>query len=57
MQDAMKALKLLYVKCFESFGYDFFIRKRVEKRMWAVIGAHLKALETQAVREKFSNSV
>ena len=42
--------------CFEKYGYEFFIRKRIDRRMWTVIGAHLKALETHAVNEKFSHS-
>lgn len=52
----MQALKLLYYQSFEKQSYEFFIRKRIDRRMWSVIGSHLKALETHAVNEKFSHS-
>jgi hypothetical protein len=26
-----------------KFGYDFIVRKRILKRFWSVIGAHLQA--------------
>ena len=52
----MQALKLLYCQSFEKQSYEFFIRKRIDRRMWSVIGSHLKALETHAVNEKFSHS-
>lgn len=38
-------MRILYSKALNKFGYEFFIRKRIERRLWSVIGAHLKALE------------
>lgn len=56
MRQAERTLKLLYGQSYRKFGYDFFVRKHVERRLWSVIGAHLKALEQAAAEQKFSHS-
>jgi len=35
----------MYFFSTETFGYDFIVRKRVLRRFWGVIGAHLKSAE------------
>ena len=52
----MRVFKLLYVQSFKNFGYEFFVRKRIEKRLWSIIGAHLKALDQVAAKQKYSHS-
>ena len=49
-------MKLLYGQSFQKFGYDFFVRKRIEKRLWSIIGAHLRSLQQVAIEQKFSHS-
>lgn len=50
------SLQLLYEQSQARFGYDFVIRKRVLKRIWAVIGAHLQAAQERVLAEKASHS-
>ena len=37
-------------------GYKFMLSKKLDKRLWTVIGIHLKTLEYVAVSDKFSHS-
>ena len=51
-----QTLRILYARSFQKFGFDFFLKKRIEKRLWSVIGSHMKALQQEAVSQRFSNS-
>jgi len=41
----MNVLVKLYNDSLEICGYDYVIKKRVLRRLWGVIGAHLKNTE------------
>ena len=42
-------MQLIYTQCYQKFGYEFFVRKRIERRLWSVIGSHLKTLQKVAM--------
>jgi hypothetical protein len=41
----MNSLIKIYNDSLEVCGYDYVIKKRVLRRLWGVIGAHLKNAE------------
>jgi len=45
MDKALNVLVKIYNDSLDICGYDYIIRKRVLRRLWGVIGAHLKNLE------------
>ena len=48
INQAIQTFQNIYTLLYEQHGYTFLLKQKADRRLWMVIGSHLKALQGQA---------